>query len=425
MLMAYYNGQPALVLGMLVALLGMLLFSLRHLPAWYQIRTEGQIRPEGTYRCCYAAWSLCLGFVTSTLVFIFWRPQHRVFLDRICVDQTCSQMRAEAVLSLAGLLKRSDSMLILWDPTWAQRMWCLFELAAFLKSKKDQKQELTIRPVFLGPASVAIFLVCFAASIPLPLGELAGSGGPVHALFVVSLVLLSGLMVGCMAVATLRKYFRDLDVMKSQLAHISLDATQCHCCDCNHVTRAGEAIICDREVVKDCIKVWFGSQEAFEMTVRSEVLEKVCYELDGRVFTARWALGVTMPVAWGIMDMAASEVTPELQWWDDNTLKWLIMACGVWLSLPSMWDLLILSCKLARKKSNTCGEIMRNIACLCILAFSIAFFGASFVFVTWQHEFFGGAETPRIQQAGVFIALMLCYALGCRCTATTINFFSK
>jgi hypothetical protein len=114
----------------------------------------------------YSCWSLWFGFIATALVMIFWQPRKRIFLDRICISSTNERLKAEAIFSLAGLLKHSDSMLILWDPTWTERLWCLFELAAFLQSKKDQKKQLLIRPTLSGPLHISFFLVSFAGMIP-------------------------------------------------------------------------------------------------------------------------------------------------------------------------------------------------------------------------------------------------------------------
>ena len=47
---------------------------------------------------------------------------------------------------------RSDQMLILWDLSWAHRLWCLFEFAAFLKSKQSTSGwwKINICYVFFG-----------------------------------------------------------------------------------------------------------------------------------------------------------------------------------------------------------------------------------------------------------------------------------
>lgn len=128
-LISFYSGAAAVISGSLVAVLMMFLFGFADLPAWYRIESNG---------VGYARWSLCSGFLATSMAMLFWRPQDRVFLDRICIHEKDLTLKTQAILSLAGLLKKSDLMLILWDPTWTERMWCLFELAAFLKSRKAQ-----------------------------------------------------------------------------------------------------------------------------------------------------------------------------------------------------------------------------------------------------------------------------------------------
>eukprot|EP00435_Cladocopium_sp_Y103_P038908 s244_g10.t1 len=205
-LITIYNGPAASVLGMLAALVMMPLFCFDLLPSLDRGRT-------GPTAIGYSCWSLWSGFLVTSLVMMLWRPQSRVFLDRICISQTDVQLKTEAILSLAGLLKRSDSMLILWDPSWTERLWCLFELAAFLRSKKDLKKELIIRPTFLGPVQIAVFLTCVAGMIPLTMAPMDVAYGPTSLVVPSVFMCLSGFVVFYVAMSTLRGYFRDLDIM--------------------------------------------------------------------------------------------------------------------------------------------------------------------------------------------------------------------
>ena len=206
-LMTFYNEAPAVILGSLVAVLMMFLFGFADLPAWYRIESNG---------VGYARWSLCSGFLATSMAMLFWRPQDRVFLDKICIHEKDLTLKTQAIFSLAGLLKKSDLMLILWDPTWTERMWCLFELAAFLKSRKAQttKQELIIRPVLLGPVSIAMFITSSVVMFPLTFLGGAVSGGIMTYAPLVSLIFLGGLVTIYMFVGTLRSYFQDLETMK-------------------------------------------------------------------------------------------------------------------------------------------------------------------------------------------------------------------
>ena len=124
-------------------------------------------------------------------------------------------------------------------------------------------------------------------------------------------------------------------------------------------------MLCDRKVVKECVKSWFGSQEAFEETVRSEVLETLTVVLSEGVFTNRWILGVTSPFLWTFMDLSASfshwELIPS-KFWGHISLNYLLEGLMIWLvAMPSVKNVLIMICKLSRSKGRTfCTEILKN-----------------------------------------------------------------
>jgi len=255
-------------------------------------------------------------------------------------------------------------MLILWDPTWTERLWCLFELAAFLKSKKmtSGKQRLIVKPLFLGPISIAIFSVTFVIGLPLTTLSLYPSATGIFV--VVPAGLLSGLVVGYPTVLTVRSYFRELDIMKEQLLGISFDATRSACCDQNHLDATGAPLLCDRRVVKECVKIWFRSQEAFEDAVRSEVLDMLMVVLNEKVFTNTWILSVTMPVFWTFLDLSVSFAPfASFTFWELPSVSLLIDGLVVWLlAVPSVKDLLIMFCRLTRAKGRTlCIEIFKNL----------------------------------------------------------------
>ena len=61
--------------------------------------------------------------------------------------------------------------LVLWDVTFVERLWCIFELAGFLKSHAQLSSRVVIRPVLFGPCALAIFgFTCMALWHPL-IGE--------------------------------------------------------------------------------------------------------------------------------------------------------------------------------------------------------------------------------------------------------------
>ena len=357
-LITFYNGAAAVSLGLLTAVLMMLLFIFKQLPGFHRGLVWGGVEVS------WSTWSLCSGVLVTCLVAMFWQPQTQVFFDRICISQVDAALKAQAIFSLAGLLKSSDQMLILWDPTWTQRLWCLFELAAFLQSRKTQKQALTVRPVFLGPVSICVFLTMSTLAMPGTMTPLQGQN-----IFIpIGSVLLLGMIAAFPAVSTVRSYFRDLDVMKQQLLSISFDATKSACCDQNHVDpRTGQSLLCDRKIVKECVNIWFGNQQVFEDAVRSEVLKILERDLSERVFSSAWCLGVTSPVMLIFLDLAASMASGRLSQedrnlWRNPSAAWILDGLVFWLlAFPAAKDLLICFCRLLRRKAkNFWLEALKN-----------------------------------------------------------------
>ena len=111
-IVTFYSGTAAVSLALLTGVFMAVLFSLGALPGiergWFI---------KGSHWSC---WSTFSGFVVASLAMVLWRPQTGIFLDRVCISQDNDRLKTDAILSLAGLLKNSDKMLILWDPTWTQ-----------------------------------------------------------------------------------------------------------------------------------------------------------------------------------------------------------------------------------------------------------------------------------------------------------------
>ena len=386
-LLTFYNASAALVCGFLIAILMMILFCYRLLPSVDRAGAGDAHR--------WSNWCLCSGFVMTTLLTFLWRSQKKIFLDRLCISQKDDRLKAKAIFSLAGLLKKSDVMLILWDPTWTERLWCLFELAAFLRSKEmaSAKQKLIVRPIFFGPISITLFVFSFSVGFPLTTVPFPDPvrDSTMGVIFVLGPALVTGLMVAYPTVMTLRIYFRDLDIMKKQLLAISFDGAKSSCCDKGHQTLRGTPMLCDRKVVKECVKRWFGSQEAFEETLRSEVLEILMVVLSEEVFTNRWILGATCPFLWAFMDLSASfshaQFIPS-RFWEHRPPAYLLEGLMIWLvAMPSVKHVLIMICKLSRSKGRSWfTEILKNWMVVFTIAFLLCIIIALYIVSRFLHH---------------------------------------
>ena len=404
-LVTYYNSRVAIFFGTSVAFLMLLLHSLGLLP--------GIIRVFAWPWAPFSIWSTTLGIFIAGGTLTLWRPMTQVFLDRICISSD-PELKAQAILSLSGLLKKSDEMLILWDPSWTERLWCLFELAAFLKSKKLTNQRLVIKPTIIGVVSVAgfcTFAVMFVATILVPIDDVELLVIPMSAAAVF------GFSVAYPACSMMRAYFRSLDVMEEQLLSVSFAKTKSSCCDMEHVTPSGQPIICDREVVRECVRTWFGSEEAFEDTLRSEVLMILKDDLCDKSFTRQWTMGMTAPAFWADLDWAASYA--RIRMWD-RAAAFLIDGLVLWfLVVPPMGEYMIQVCRLYRAQASTpCREVIYNLYVQFICALPI--FSALIAYVLSSYAIYIPVS-PDGEGSVLFPVWFLCMLLQSGCSQLLVQ----
>ena len=241
-------------------------------------------------------------------------------------------------------------------------MWCLFELAAFLKSRERgvSQRKLTITPTLLGPIRIGAFLTATAGSLAFrmaPAVRPSVSRPQDYFLNTTFLTSVALFLLGYVLAGILRRYFRDLDTMRRQLLSMSFDSALCACCTRGHA----DGLPCDRNILKQCMLTWFGSLESFESTVRSEVLEVLTQDLE-QVFTTRSTIAAYTPIMWGVMDYAVTFSRTEGHFWS-NLLATIAGGLALWLvAMPSLKGWLVLVCKHARARPGSwCLEVMKNL----------------------------------------------------------------
>eukprot|EP00434_Breviolum_minutum_P013157 symbB.v1.2.011595.t1/scaffold779.1/size163325/5 len=160
------NSHAALIISYFLAALMALFFALGLLPGWVKMSNYAPNEPHA-----YCVWSLVTGVLSYVLVIIFWRPRSKVFVDLFCIHQANPRLKAEGLLSLGAILKKSKAMLVMWDETYLKRLWCVFELAAFLQSHRAEglrAGSLLFKPIILAPATFAnIMMFCLLTGLDL------------------------------------------------------------------------------------------------------------------------------------------------------------------------------------------------------------------------------------------------------------------
>ncbi|CAE7356662.1 unnamed protein product [Symbiodinium natans] len=328
------NCSLASGVGTFFAALAALLYYVGVLPVW-----------ESGYPRC--RWSTIFGIAAFYLSLLLYRRSKLVFFDIGCIHQRDGALKIRGLLSLGAVLKSSKSLQVLWHRTFVTRLWCLFEIGAFLHIRQEEKRPLAVCPPLLGPGALG-FHVCASLFV-------------CAVLFLVQLrqIAMSGLiLVGClfflsftMFVHAMRAYCRDIDTMQRQLMEFSVSSATSHCCEssscANHVS------ICDREVILQCIVAWFGSVENFEIHVRSDVRVSMAGQLANGAFLYHRILSATTPLFWFYFDVTISVK-------DHRKLPSLFRSLALWLAaLPCLVKLMLhLSYRLRTKRGSVCADCL-------------------------------------------------------------------
>jgi len=287
-LLAQYNLLAAALVGTAFAGLGGLLSGMGMLPSICLFGNSFEM-----------PWSMLFGQLGLVPMLILWQSQDRVFLDKACISQTNSEKKKRGIESIGAILGLSKNLLVLWDQGYLKRLWCVFELAAYVKAKGQcmDKGSLTVRPISWGYMWAALYvgnsLMAFwywacadAQNVPL-------IGGGFFLCLMVSMHIM-------------RSMQRLVSTLKEQLTAFSFSGAECYCCSVQHCDLVtGEQVLCDRKCVLGCIVAWFGSVEGFETFVRNDLYKHFKGQLGKPGLPYLWVLSACLPYVWMVFDAVA------------------------------------------------------------------------------------------------------------------------
>ncbi|CAK9053733.1 unnamed protein product [Durusdinium trenchii] len=307
-LLLFYNGTAAAVVSSIGAAIAAGLFCFDVLPI---LKAE-----DSQYWSSF--WAVIVGGLLYVITLLFWRRSSSLFLDTICIDQVDPARKSKGLFSMGAFLKSSNSMLVLWDASYCSRLWCMFEVAGFLRSRPDsEKPRLIMRPTILGPCYILQTFTVFIVFVSVGLV-------PDHTPWVFfafqALVCFCGFYIN---VAAYRNYFSSIEKMQAELCGFALQNTASDCCSREHKLPNGDKMICDRDCICKCISAWFGRLDNFENRVRTEVLSCLTEQLTTQFFTYRQCVTTMVPILWSFMDTGSAHVRLSQK---PDHLPWLMGA---------------------------------------------------------------------------------------------------
>ena len=241
-------------------------------------------------------WALSIGYLTFLIVLLFWQNfrdvflQPRIaFLDSRTIPQDDDALKEECILALSGFLACSRKLTILWSELYSDRVWCVYEFAAFMRIAKG-------RPVQAIPVTLPLLLALHAVwwlavkMVTLLLWRSLDeiSVHNLKVLITVSSLCLMYLLTFPFQYIIGMRMNKNLEQLKSKLHHFSIQDANCSCCTKGHKTD-GEEIPCDRELIYQSFQEWYGANddmqtalEAFNQAVRGQLGDEILKACGGR-----------------------------------------------------------------------------------------------------------------------------------------------
>ncbi|CAE7338714.1 unnamed protein product [Symbiodinium sp. CCMP2456] len=204
----------------------------------------------------YGCWVMLLSFsgaIVGLLVFPYVPhvASDISFLDFVCVHQTDSRRMQQGIRSIGAFLASASELRVLWSAPYLQRLWCVFELAAYRKLTPNGK--IVISRIMTEVAVLLTFIWAQLGTLGFWLAREGPHGGEPWRLLLV-VVCVGWPVLAAMALAAVQKQDAD-EKLRSQLT--SFDVMNAKC--------SSEF---DRQCIHDLIIAWYGSLDAFNDYIR-------------------------------------------------------------------------------------------------------------------------------------------------------------
>ncbi|KAF4671809.1 hypothetical protein FOL47_001182 [Perkinsus chesapeaki] len=183
-----------------------------------------------------------------------------VFFDRCCIDQVDPIRKVAGIKSIGAYLNKCDSFLVLWSDDYFQRLWCVFELACFLKGSETMSKQRPLK-LFMMPIQKSVFRCMFLTTAYWLLLSVSPRSLRLPLDVIMSVALLRFVILGDLG---------ERMKMRYALSEIDFETVQC--------TESS-----DKEMIIDLIEEWYGSLEKF----KSYVSDKMCHAAKEAVSTDR------------------------------------------------------------------------------------------------------------------------------------------
>eukprot|EP00435_Cladocopium_sp_Y103_P057026 s700_g19.t1 len=239
------------------------------------------------------SWLVSIGYLTFAVFFFFWQhirdtffAPKLAFLDKLCIPQDDEEVKEKCILGLAGFLRRSGKLVILFSESYISRLWCIYEITAFMRMHSSQVHiDMQTVPVVL-PLLILLHAAWWLAVrlLTFLIWQTSQTNSTMNVLGVVVVGLVVMFLITYPLQAWVgRRLTKNLQSLSRQLREFDVHESKCSCCSAGHERPSGERIPCDRDLIYQSLADWYGNDaddlqgrlESFNKAVRTQFADRI------------------------------------------------------------------------------------------------------------------------------------------------------
>ncbi|EER07363.1 hypothetical protein Pmar_PMAR020528 [Perkinsus marinus ATCC 50983] len=249
---------------------------------------------------------VCFGVAFGYIFPRLFRKDQVVFLDKCCISQTDIELKNIGIHHISSFLSRSDGLVILWSTDYFSRLWCVFELASFLRTHEPGR--VTFISIIQTKFSTLVALCEAAILVTMTSIDLSAVSKQIES-FTPLILYLSLEAVVTIIISTIVCFiFVPAKAnLQAQINNFTVASAQCTLQE-------------DRAFIRESIAKWYGSEAQFEGNLRAHWAEIAATQMPIWTLSKRGVYIVVAPfIAYGIPGLAfslsADGLHPVTEWW--------------------------------------------------------------------------------------------------------------
>ena len=330
------------------------------------------------------------GYLTFAVVLSCWQHIRDVvmhprlmFMDKLCIPQEDEHEKERHILGLAGYLRSSRKLVVLWSEFYCTRLWCMYECASYLRTNPDAGC-VQVMPVAV-PLLILLHCTWWAAcrAITTMLWT-----APALASWDIPLRATLGFLAVCTALMLTfplqarvgAQLVQSLGQLVCQLRNFSIHKAECSCCSQQHQhPQTKAAIPCDRELVYQTLAEWHGEPgqsldsrlDMFSESIRKDLANRILKDWGNGALPLRpfvcAVFSMNAPILFGVIPNIAEVLSRDAGAIETlaSTLAYLLG----WASwFPSMLIYLWFCTRICARRPNRSCPVTFDVASMLLIS---------------------------------------------------------